>query len=232
VPAEGATVVLLAGLPASGKTTTAERLHARLGGQLIRSCDVYQALGIDLPAWVRRTRGFTVSVEAYDGERDEAYREMARNLDKALAEGSPLVIVDAVHGEADKRAAVYAICGTREATPVVVQCRCDDPAEVARRFRARAGREHEPPNEASDLSVFRDMARRWTDPAADRLPDGRPPIVISYDSETGAVEVRGGEKPPGVEKVLVALGDSVLLSRGLPLENVTRTRIPLERPAT
>ena len=36
----------MCGLPASGKTTTAERWHARLGGVLIRSCDVYQALGI------------------------------------------------------------------------------------------------------------------------------------------------------------------------------------------
>src|SRR5262245_25892830 len=65
----GATVVLMAGLPASGKTTTAARLHAMVGGELIRSCDVYQALGIDLPEWVRRTRGFTVNVTAYDRAR-------------------------------------------------------------------------------------------------------------------------------------------------------------------
>lgn len=213
---EGATVVLMAGLPASGKTTTAERLHARLGGDLIRSCDVYQALGIDLPAWVRRTRGFTLNVEAYDQVRDGAYREMWRRLEQALAAGSSLVIVDAVHGEPDKRAAAYAICRAWRATPVLVHCRCDDSAEVARRFRARSGREHEPPNEASDLSVFHDIARRWTDPAADRLPEGRLPIVISYDSETGAVEVGVGKRAPSVEKVLVALGDAVLLSRSLP----------------
>jgi hypothetical protein len=103
---------------------------------------------------------------------------------------------------------------------------------VARRFRARSGREHEPPNEASDLSVFRDIARRWTDPAADRLPEGRLPIVISYDSETGVVEVRAGKRAPSVEKVLVALGGAVLLNGSLPLENVIRTRIPLERPPT
>jgi predicted kinase len=54
----------MCGLPASGKTTTAERSHRRLGGALIRNCDVYQALGISLPDWVRRTRGFTVNVEA------------------------------------------------------------------------------------------------------------------------------------------------------------------------
>ncbi len=57
-------VVVLAGLPASGKTTVAGRLHRRLGGVLIRSCDVYTALGIDLPGWVERTAGFTRDLAA------------------------------------------------------------------------------------------------------------------------------------------------------------------------
>ena len=38
-------VVMMCGLPASGKTTTAERLHGYAGGVLIRSCDVYKELG-------------------------------------------------------------------------------------------------------------------------------------------------------------------------------------------
>jgi predicted kinase len=196
----------MAGLPASGKTTTAGRLHAQIGGDLIRSCDVYQALGIVLPEWVRRTRGFTVDVEAYDRVRDEAYVEMGRRLERALAAGSFLVIVDAVHGELDKRAAVYAICLERGATPVLLHCRCDDPVEVARRFRTRTGREHEPPNEASDRSVLRDIARRWTDPAGDRLPDGRTPTLVSYDTGTGVVEVRKGAEAPGVDRVVTSLG--------------------------
>jgi predicted kinase len=204
-PAAAATVVLMCGLPASGKTTTAERLHARLGGVLIRSCDVYQTLGISLPDWVRRTRGFTTDIEAYDRVRDEAYAEMGRRLDAALVGRASLVIVDAVHGEWAKRAAVYAICLARGATPVLVECRCDDPVEVARRFRERNGREHEPPNEASDLSVFRDIARRWTDPVGDRLPDGRSPTVICYDTWTRAVGTRRGAGPTA-DRVMASLG--------------------------
>jgi predicted kinase len=201
-----ATVVLMCGLPASGKTTTAGRLHARIGGVLIRSCDVYQALGIDLPDWVRRTRGFTVDVDAYDRVRDEAYAEMARRLDEALAGGAALVIVDAVHGEPEKRAGVYAICGRRGATPVLLRCRCDDPAEVERRFRARCGLEHEPPREASDLSVFRDIARRWQDPAGDRLPDGRAPTLITYDTGARALrDVRADAEPADLARLVVAL---------------------------
>ena len=44
-------------------------LHAQLGGDLIRSCDVYQELGIVLPEWVRRTAGFTRNVSDYASVR-------------------------------------------------------------------------------------------------------------------------------------------------------------------
>ena len=212
----GATVVLMAGLPASGKTTTAERLHARIGGELIRSCDVYQALGIVLPDWVRQTHGFTVNVEGYDRLRDQAYVEMGRRLETALAAGASLVIVDAVHGEPDKRAAVYAICDSWKAKPILVHCRCEDSMEVARRFRSRNGREHEPPNEASDLSVFRDIARRWSDPAHDRLSDGRIPTVVLYETASGAVTLRTGERTRCVDQIIAVL-DAPARRDGLPI---------------
>jgi predicted kinase len=206
VPVEEPAVVLMCGLPASGKTTTAERLHAAIGGTLVRSCDVYRVLGIDLPAWVRRTRGFTVDVDLYDRARDEAYREMGRRLDAALLAGAAPVIVDAVHGEPEKRAAVYTICLARGATPVLLRCRCDDPVEVSQRFRARSGRERDPRHEASDLSVYRDIARRWQDPAGDRLPDGRAPALITYDTAALALrEVRPDAAAPGVARLVAAL---------------------------
>ena len=84
-----ASVVMMCGLPASGKTTTAGRLHAYAGGVLIRSCDVYADLGIRLPDWVVRTRGFTVNVHEYDQVRDRAYEEIARRLERNLAGAGP-----------------------------------------------------------------------------------------------------------------------------------------------
>lgn len=202
---EATTVVMMCGLPASGKTTTAGRLHDRLGGALIRSCDVYRDLGISVPDWVRRTRGFTVDVSAYDAVRDRAYVEMARRLEDALIARPAVVVVDAVHGEPAKRAAVYELCRARGATPVLLVCRCDDPAEVTRRLREREGREREPPSEASDVSVFHDISRRWRDPAGDRLPDGRAPTVITYDTCTGAVGVEAGAPAGVLDRVLATL---------------------------
>lgn len=153
---------------------------------LIRSCDVYQELGISLPDWVRRTRGFTVDVGAYDQVRDRAYEVMARRLEASLPESS-LVILDAVYGERAKRDAVYAICRSRGAAPTLLLCRCHDPGEVARRFEARRGQETIPEHEASDLCVFHDIARRWEDPLSDRWLDGGAPPAVLFDTLGGAL---------------------------------------------
>jgi predicted kinase len=174
-------VILLSGLPASGKTTTAERLHATLGGVLIRQCDVYQRLGIDLRAWVRRTHGFTRDTEEYVRLRDEAYAAMREELATALGAGAELAIVDAVYGESEKRRAVYETCATHRHPALVVWCRCDDSNEVRRRFAARAGRD-EPEHEADDFSIYRNLRSLWTPPVDDRLPDGTPVPVVVYDT--------------------------------------------------
>lgn len=177
---------MLCGLPASGKTTAAARLHAALGGALVRSCDVYRDLGIDLPAWVRRTAGFTRDVAAYERLRDLAYVEMAARLEAQLAAGARPVIVDAVHGERAKREVVYARCWMHGRQPLLVWCRCDDLAQVRARFRARRGRP-EPEHEAADLSVYRHIRGLWESPWTDpAVAAGMVPVVV-YDSVAGRV---------------------------------------------
>jgi predicted kinase len=200
-----ATTVMMCGLPASGKTTTAMRLHAQLGGVLIRSCDIYQELGIVLPDWVKRTAEFTTNVSDYDRMRDHAYAEMARRAELSLANGLPLVIIDAVHGERAKRQRLYEICAARRADAIVVVCRCADFAEVQPRFRAREGHEADPQQEASDLSVFRDIRRRWESPLEDELTDGVRPAILIYDTLNGSVE-----RVPGPEQSTLGPIEAVL----------------------
>jgi predicted kinase len=201
-------VVMMCGLPASGKTTTAMRLHAELGGDLIRSCDIYRELGIVLPEWVRRTAGFTMNVADYDSVRDRAYAEMARRADLSLAGGVALVIIDAVHGERVKRQRLYEICAARCAAPILVECRCDDFEEVQRRVRAREGRETDPQHEASDLSVFRDIRRRWESPAEDKFSADAAPSILIYDTLNG-----GAATIPGPELSILTRIEAVLRPR-------------------
>ena len=174
-------VVMTCGLPASGKTTTAARLHSGVGGALIRSCDVYEELGISLPGWVHRTAGFTTDVEAYERLRDRAYRRMLDLLEDQLTAGSRIVILDAVHGEVEKRRAVLDVCAAHDAEPLLVWCRCDDRVETERRLSSRLGREAEPEREASDSSVFDHLARLWHDPTGERCGSTLVP-VLTYDT--------------------------------------------------
>ena len=195
---------MMCGLPASGKTTTSASLHAYAGGVLIRSCDVYADLGIRLPEWVVRTRGFTVNVHEYDEVRDRAYKEIARRLERNLA-GSGLVVLDAVYGERAKRSEIYALCRLRGADVTLLHCRCDDANEVARRFDRRRGRESVPEHEASDRSVFHDIARRWEDPSDDRLVDGGSPTIITIDTFREPPVVGGPETSPLADLLREAL---------------------------
>lgn len=185
------------------------RLHAQLGGVLIRSCDIYQELGIVLPEWVKRTAGFTTDVSDYDRVRDHAYAEMARRADLSLANGLPLVIIDDVHGERAKRQRLYEISATRGATPILIVCMCPDFAEVQRRFHAREGREAEPEREASDLSVFHDIQRRWESPLEDDLPDGTRPRILIYDTQNKSVA-----GIPGAGASMLGLIEAVLVTEG------------------
>ena len=163
---------------------------------MIRSCDIYHELGIVLPEWVTRTAGFTTKVSEYDRVRDRAYLEMARRADLSLANGSQFVVIDAVHGERAKRQRLYEICAARGATPILVVCTCADFTEVRRRFRAREGHEEDPEREASDLSVFRDIRRRWESPFQDQLSDGTRPAILIYDTLNGGVaRIRRGDAP-------------------------------------
>jgi predicted kinase len=207
----------MSGLPASGKTTTAMRLHAQLGGVLIRSCDVYQELGIVLSEWVERTQQFTVDVAAYDHVRDEAYTQMARRVDRSLNDGSALVIVDAVHGERDKRRGLYDTCHSRRAAPIVVLCCCDDFEEVRRRFRARRGHEREPQHEASDPSVFHDIRRRWETPLTDVLPDGTCPTILTYDTAEDRLVALHVAAPAIAERIRLALAVPSPEARQVPI---------------
>jgi predicted kinase len=220
------TVVMMCGLPAAGKTRTAARLHARAGGALIRSCDVYVNLGIRLPYWVERTRGFTVNVHEYDQLRDRAYDELARRLASEL-DRLDLVILDAVYGERAKRNVIYAVCRLRGVDVILLHCRCDDPAEVARRLERRRGREGTPEHEASDPSIFRDIARRWEDPHADVSDDGASPTIVTIDTLSEPPVVRGPEESsliPLLREALHADGPDGLLGQSSHREAVAEHR--------
>lgn len=150
----------------------------------------------------------------YDRPRDGAYREMRRRLEASLASGVHPVILDAVHGETAKREAVYATCRAHGTDPLVVLCRCDDSAEVARRFAARRGWESIPEHEVSDPSVFYDIRRRWQDPREDQARGGRVTVLI-YDTLADDLAIEGEIFSAAVDLIGATLSPSAPGSAGL-----------------
>lgn len=198
-------LVIMCGLPASGKTTTSVRLCAQLGGVLIRSCDIYQELGIVVSEWVSRTKGFTVGLGEYDRLRDLAYDRMAIRVDEFLTNRSSWVFVDFAHPDLNKRMVLYELCAGCRAHAVVLLCQCDDFREVQRRFSARRGREAQPEHEASDLSVYKDIQRRWQSPVSDVLSDGTRPTLLLHDTLAGTIAVLNAPIPGVTDRILAAL---------------------------
>lgn len=200
------TVILLCGLPASGKTTTARRIHAHTGGTLIRQCDVYQDLGIDLPAWVRRTNGLTRGVRGYEEVRAGAYDELTRRLRAALDADREPVIVDAVHAERARRLLACSLAAGYDATPVILWCRCDV-NETRRRMADRQGHESEPENEAAHFSVYQHLAGLWDDPLADDF-EVASPVLLAHDTIADRLDVLRGASP-AIDLIRAALGRPV-----------------------
>jgi aminoglycoside phosphotransferase family enzyme/predicted kinase len=145
-------LVLIGGLPGTGKSTLARELAARAGFHLIRSDVVRKELaglpaqqsarsaldeGIYSPAWTERT-----------------YAECLSRAEQLLFEGKR-VIVDASFG-AEKRRRAFLEAAARLAVPVVFLLCQADPDVVRQRLQSRRGDASD-----ADWSIYQKASERW-----------------------------------------------------------------------
>jgi aminoglycoside phosphotransferase family enzyme/predicted kinase len=167
-------LVLVGGLPGTGKSTLARGLAERAGFTVIRSDAVRKELasaaelaapgaGLYTPEWTQRT-----------------YRECLRRAECLLFEGGR-VIVDATFRE-ERRRRDFLAAARRWGVPGLVLL-CEAPPVTARqRLETRRGDLSD-----ADAAVYRDLARSWEAPSAVtgqalRLVDttGRPEEVLGH----------------------------------------------------
>ncbi|MBM4416682.1 MAG: hypothetical protein FJ035_10725, partial [Chloroflexi bacterium] len=99
-------IVLLCGLPATGKSTVAGTLAARVGAAYLSSDAIRKATaGLDPRA--RVSAEFRSGLYAPD-VTERTYAELRARAGRHLAAGRP-VVVDAMHGHASERAALHAL---------------------------------------------------------------------------------------------------------------------------
>lgn len=142
-------LVLVGGLPGTGKSTLAAKLAARFGWTVLSSdrirkelagipacqpCPAAYGTGLYTPEWTERT-----------------YTELLRRADLLLGSGEP-VIADASWTSPGQRSAATAVA--ERAAADLVQLRCTVPAELAgQRLRVRT---HDPSD--ADLQISKQMA--------------------------------------------------------------------------
>jgi aminoglycoside phosphotransferase family enzyme/predicted kinase len=143
-------LVLVAGLPGTGKSTLARALGARAGLQVIRSDVVRKELAGPLPR-----------EDLYTPEwGDRTYAECLRRADELLRAGSR-VVVDANFREERRRRAFLELATARGVPALLLVCRAR--AEVVQ--RRLAGR-HGDASDA-DWEVHQEVARAWEEPGPD-----------------------------------------------------------------
>lgn len=137
--ANGATLTVLVGLPASGKSWVARQLQARTGATVLESDALRRHL------FSRRSYSAAESRRLFAAIHDA--------VDELLAEGRS-VVLDATNLVEEERAPLYEIAGRRRAGLVVVHVTAPD--RVIRRRLARRARDGGGSSEA-DLRVYERM---------------------------------------------------------------------------
>ncbi len=164
-------IIMLAGLPGTGKSTTTKRLEDRLG------YDLHSLLGI------RRDFGH----KRYRPEQNpNVFEELYRRTKKSLQRGRG-VILDNTYTTQEGRQLVYEISKDYGVDVFILECYCSE-KEAKRRIKQRPisdGLVVEP----RDPKVYGDLARRWQDIAQDLVKFRDYPIsYVRYDTEKNTVE--------------------------------------------
>jgi aminoglycoside phosphotransferase family enzyme/predicted kinase len=145
-------LVLIGGLPGTGKSTLAQDLAQRADFRLIRSDGVRKELA-GLPAETSARYPFEEGIYA-PAWTERTYAECLSRAEKLLFEGNR-VIVDANFGEESRRR-TFLEAAARLAVPAVFILCQSDPAVVRQRLESRRGDVSD-----ADWAVYQQATQRW-----------------------------------------------------------------------
>ena len=175
VPAKQACLVLVGGLPGTGKSTLAKNLASQAGFQVIRSDVVRKELSGIAPDAPARSE-FEKDLYTTDST-DRTYAECLRRCEELLFEGGR-VIVDATMIEERRRRPFFELAVHWGVPALFLVCEADE-ATTKSRLAARRGDASD-----ADWSVHLQSARRWEPPFGAELRQTR---VINSSGDPRAV---------------------------------------------
>lgn len=180
-------LILMAGLPGTGKSTSAKRLTEKLGYHFISQNDVRREHGMkDMPA-----------------HQEGVLRDVDRRVFKALADGKG-VILDAAHRGGHRRHQLYGIASGFGVEVAVVECVTSE-TEAKRRMQTRPTGDGLVVD-AWDPAAYDRVAASWQDVAADFSDISNHVAHLVYNTEKNTVEIsKKGQDGAFVEDIKKAL---------------------------
>lgn len=156
VPERRACLILVGGLPGTGKSTLAKGLAARAGFEVIRSDMVRKELAGVAP---HARAGGSFGEGLYTSEwTDRTYAECLRRAEERLFAGKR-VIVDATFADEERRQ-TFLDAARRWGVPALLLVCTSDPQTIKTRLEARRGDASD-----ADWSIYLEAAQRWQPPS-------------------------------------------------------------------
>jgi aminoglycoside phosphotransferase family enzyme/predicted kinase len=180
-PAKRAGLVILGGLPGTGKSTLAAHLAARADLEVIRS-DVVRKELAGLAPTISTSSDVTQGLYSSDTS-DHTYAECLRRCEQLLFSGRR-VIVDATFIEGHRRRPFFEMAVNWGVSPLFLLCTADE-ATIQTRLATRRGDASD-----ADWSVYLHKARQFEKPQGDELTWTRE-ISCAGDAETACLQALG-----------------------------------------
>lgn len=174
-------IIMYVGFPATGKTTSAQRLHFELSDsqsvELLTTVSIRESLGLmdDLYS---------------ETDRSRVYTEMVNRVEERLAAGVDVIILDGNFNKKSRREPVYALLEKHNADILVIECKVQDMDHIRKRLEIRKTRQDDPAHRASSMDLYY-MIKDDADPVEqDTLPGGRPLKIIEYSTDNQEISLK------------------------------------------
>jgi hypothetical protein len=169
-------IILIAGLPAAGKTTTAKRLSTGLSAILLAT-DLLRKNILEYPSY------------SDEKKRELVYEALLEQASDVIKKQNT-IIIDATFSLKRRREMFYNLAGQNKADIIVIKCFCDEEKIIS---RIEERKENPDFSDIKKKSQYYEVKEQFEDFSEDVLPGGKPVKLIEYSTDTRKTRLKNIE---------------------------------------